>query len=133
MRAAADETRGNRRAADVETGRGVNAAGAQAWRSPGAMAKVVAPQRAARQALRRRGASVNVVRRAGMPDAYAVAAVAPDRIAAAPAVPAIRAAPTVISIPLIAAPIPTRAVPAVVVPTIVGVIEGIILDCLRWR
>ena len=94
---------------------------------------------AAGTAPRRRRAGREKARRCGklsgpgMPNADAVAAMAPDQVAAAPAVPAIRAAPTIITIPLIAAPIPTGAIPAVVVPTIIVAVEGIVLNSLRGR
>lgn len=113
----------------VEFGRGVDAAGAKVtnpWTADASM------NRAGRaQAVRRRGAVIEVGRRPGVPNADAVAAMSPNQVTAAPAVPAIRAAPAIAAIPLIAAPIPTRAVPAVVIPTIVEVIEGKVLDFLH--
>jgi hypothetical protein len=56
-----------------------------------------------------------------------------DGITAAPAVPAIRAAPAGALVRLIAAPIPAGAIPAVVIPTIVFVIEGKVLDFFEGR
>jgi hypothetical protein len=68
-----------------------------------------------------------------MPDACAAATMAVDGITAAPAVPAIRAAPAGALVRLIAAPIPAGAIPAVVIPTIVFVIEGKVLDFFDGR
>jgi hypothetical protein len=63
-----------------------------------------------------------------MPDACAAATMAVDGMTAAPAVPAISAAPAGALVRLITAPIPAGAIPAVVIPTIVLVIEGKVLD-----
>ena len=63
-----------------------------------------------------------------MPNGCAAPTMAADGMTAAPAVPAIRAAPARALVPIITAPIPTGAMPAVVIPTIVLVIEGKVLD-----
>jgi hypothetical protein len=68
-----------------------------------------------------------------MPDASAVATMAAGVITATPAVPAIRAAPAGALVRLITAPIPAGTIPAVVIPTIVFVIEGKVLDFFDRR
>ena len=68
-----------------------------------------------------------------MPNPDAVGAMAADPITAAPAVPAIRAAPARALVPIITAPIPAGAMPALIVPTIVLVIEGIVLSSFDCR
>jgi hypothetical protein len=68
-----------------------------------------------------------------MPDACAAATMAVDGMTAAPAVPAISAAPPGALVRLITAPIPAGAIPAVVIPTIVLVIEGKVLDLFDRR
>jgi hypothetical protein len=72
-------------------------------------------------------------RRTRMPDASAVATMAAGVITATPAVPALWAAPAGPLVPLITAPISARTMPAVVIPTIVFVIEGKVLDLLDRR
>jgi hypothetical protein len=67
-------------------------------------------------------------------------AMALDWKTAAPAVPAIRAAPAKAVQPLVAAQVPARALPAIVVPAVVAIIVGrIVLSFfdphqeLQWR
>src|SRR5271168_1373499 len=71
--------------------------------------------------------------RTRMPDACAAATMAVDGMTAAPAVPAISAAPAGALVRLITAPIPAGAIPAIVIPTIVFVIERKVLDFFAWR
>ena len=68
-----------------------------------------------------------------MPDACAGATMTADGMAAAPAVPAVRAAPARALVQIIAAPIPAGAMPAIVIPTIILVIEGKVLDLFDRR
>jgi len=70
------------------------------------------------------------MRGTGMPDANAMEAIPSGVGAATPAIPAIAAAPAVASNPLVAAPIPPRTVPAVVVPAVFIAIGGEVLDPL---
>jgi hypothetical protein len=72
-------------------------------------------------------------RRAMMPNADSMGTMEPYPVAAAPAVPAIRAAPTQAVIPFVAARVPAGALPASVVPAIIAVIKGIVLNCLDRR
>jgi len=150
----AGKTRGDECAAQVGMRRGANGAGAEVTKT-GAAAEGMQgrsgpamkaggrqsanairagkPRNAAgARAMRSLDAAVDI-RKPGMPNADAMAAMAADQEAAAPAVPAIWAAPAKTSVPFIAAPIPPGAVPAAVVPAIVGALEGIVLNSLRGR
>jgi hypothetical protein len=80
-----------------------------------------------------RAAAKNMGRRAVMPSADSMGTMEPHPVATAPAVPAIRSAPTQAVIPLVTAGVPAGSLPASVVPTIIAVFEGIVLDCLDRR
>src|SRR5271165_277990 len=80
-----------------------------------------------------RAAAKNMGRRAVMPNADSMGTMRPDPVAAAPAVPAIGAAPSQAVIPFVTARVPAGALPASTVPAIIAVIEGIVLNCLDRR
>src|SRR5271165_2632624 len=83
---------------------------------------------------RRRRAAENLVRSARMPNANSMETMAPDPVPAAPAVPAIGAAPTEAVQPLVAAHIPAGTLPAIIVPTVIAVIvKRIVLSFLDGR
>ena len=112
--------------AAIQTGAGRSAGGSKM--TPGR--SFGAPQtRGRRRAARAKAAA----RSAGMLNANAVGTMPANVIAAAPAVPAIRAAPAVAIVQLITAPIPAGTMPAVVIPTVVFVIEGKVLGLFDRR
>jgi hypothetical protein len=128
VESAAGKTRGNRRAIDMETGRGMNAGGAKATKT-WTIAEGMKGRSAARaQAPRRLEAGVNGVRRPGTGNDHSMAMMAPDR-GAAKGVYVERADPTKTVGPLIAALVPAAAVPAVVVVAIAAAE----LNCLHGR
>ena len=71
--------------------------------------------------------------RAMMPNADSVGTMEPYPVAAAPTVPATGAAPSQAVVPFVTARVPAGALPASVVPAIIAVIEGIVLNCLDRR
>jgi hypothetical protein len=128
VESAAGKTRGNRRATDMETRRGMNAGGAKATKT-WTIAEGMKGRSAARaQAPRRLEAGVNGVRRPGMGNDYAIAMMAPDH-GAAKGVEVEGADPTKTIVPLVAALVPAAAVPAVVVVAIAAAE----LNCLHGR
>ena len=69
-----------------------------------------------------------------MPNANSMGTMAPDPVSAAPAVPAIGAAPTEAIQPLVAAQIPAGALPAIIVPTVIAaIVKRIVLSFFGGR